>query len=183
LPLTWPDPLPALGSVVLRPFRRADLPLVSELAADPYLPLIGSIPSIYTDEAGLAYLARQHQRLADGSGYSFAIADRVNDRALGGAGLWLQSASERATLGYAVAPRHRGRGVATEALSALTAFGWSLAPLTRLELYIEPWNVGSVRVAERSGYTLEALLTEHTLIGGSRRDMLRYVQQRPTPGT
>jgi ribosomal-protein-alanine N-acetyltransferase len=176
--ITWPDPLPSYGSVVLRPFRPDDLPLVEALAGDPYLPLIGSIPSPYSEAEGLAYLERQHQRLADGTGYSFAIADRATDRALGGAGLWLQAPVDRATLGYAVAPADRGRGVATQALMALTAFGWSLSALTRLELYIEGWNVGSIRAAERCGFTLEAHLPAHTVIGGVRRDMLRYVLER-----
>lgn len=176
--LVWPDPLPSFGSIILRPFRPDDLPLVAALSSDPYLPLIGSIPSPYSEAEGLAYIRRQHQRLADGTGYSFAIAERTTDRALGGAGLWLQAPVGRATLGYAVAPTERGRGVATDALRALTAFGWSRPELARLELYIETWNVGSVRAAERSGYVLEARLPDHTVIGGIRRDMLRYVQER-----
>ncbi|MET0693233.1 MAG: GNAT family N-acetyltransferase, partial [Propionibacteriaceae bacterium] len=147
--ISWPDPLPSFGAIVLRPFRVDDLHLVEALAADPYVPLIGSIPSPYSEAEGLAYLARQHQRLADGTGYSFAIADRADDRALGGAGLWLQAPDDRATLGYAVAPANRGRGIAAEALQALTAFGWSLPSLSRLELYIEPWNGASIRTAER----------------------------------
>lgn len=179
--LSWPDPLPASGTVVLRPFRDTDLDLVAELSADSYLPLIGSVPAVFTPEEGLAYLARQHQRLTDGTGYSFAIADRQDDRALGGAGLWPHPPSDHATLGYAVAPSARGRGVATAALTALTAFAWTLPQLARLELLIEPANLGSVTVARRCGYTLDRLLPGHTEIGGVRRDMLRYRLVRPGP--
>jgi ribosomal-protein-alanine N-acetyltransferase len=179
MPLSWPDPLPAAGSVVLRPFRSTDLPLVAELSRDPYVPLIGSIPQEYSDEAGLAYLARQHQRLTDGSGYSFAIAERDGDLAVGGAGLWLHDReSGRATMGYVVARSVRRRGVASAALAALVAFAWTMADLRRLELYIEPWNTGSIRVAERCGFTFEVLLPDHLEIGGTRRDMLRYAQVR-----
>jgi ribosomal-protein-alanine N-acetyltransferase len=176
--LSWPDPLPACGPVLLRPFRDSDLGLVAELSGDPYLPLIGSIPAVYSDEAALAYLARQHQRLADGTGYSFAIADRSDDRALGGASLWPDEGGTLARLGYAVAPSARRRGVATAALTALTAFAWTLPRLSRLELYIEPVNTGSVRTAERCGYEREVLLPAHTEIGGEQRDMLRYVRLR-----
>jgi len=182
MPLSWPDPLPAAGSVILRPFRSSDLPLVAELSRDPYVPLIGSIPEEYSDEAGRAYVARQHQRLTDGSGYSFAIAERAGDRAVGGAGLWLHDrAAGRATMGYVVALSARRRGVASAALSALTAFAWTLTDLRRLELYIEPWNTGSIRVAERCGFTSEGLLTRHLEIGGTRRDMLCYAQLREAP--
>lgn len=177
--LTWPNSAPAFGQVMLRPFRDSDLHLVAELSADPYLPQTGSIPAVYTEQAGLAYIARQHQRLTEESGYSFVIADRTNGRGLGGAGLWLQAPTTTATLGYAVAPSARRRGVATDALTALTAFGWTLPQLDRLELYIEPWNTGSIRAAERAGYGRDALLRRHTLIGGTRRDVLRYLLLRP----
>lgn len=180
--LSWPDPLPACGQVVLRPFRDSDLGLVAELSGDPYLPLIGSIPAVYSDEAALAYLARQHQRLTDGTGYSFAIADRSDDRALGGASLWPDEGGTLARLGYAVAPSARRRGVATAALTALTTFAWTLPRLSRLELYIEPVNTGSIRTAERCGYELEVLLPAHTEIGGEYRDMLRYVRLRTGSG-
>ena len=64
----------------LRPFAAADLNLVAELAADPYIPLIGTVPATFTAAAGQAYLERQHERLRDGLGWSFAIADRETDR-------------------------------------------------------------------------------------------------------
>jgi RimJ/RimL family protein N-acetyltransferase len=162
--------------VRLRPFERRDLSLVAELSSDPYVPLIGSIPAIFTEAEGLAYLERQAQRLTDGQGYSYAIADRETDVALGGAGLWLHGAA--ATAGYAVAPRARGRGVATAALCALTRFAWSLLQVRTVELFIEPWNLASIRVAERSGYTFVERHLRHSEIGGKRRDMLRYAVRR-----
>jgi hypothetical protein len=119
LGLVWPDPLPAYGAVRLRPFRRDDLGLVAALSADPYLPLIGTIPSRFTSEEGLAYIERQHQRLVDGTGWSFVVVDARTDEAVGTAGLWL-SLERPATAGYAVAPEARGRGYATAALTALT---------------------------------------------------------------
>jgi len=177
--LRWPSPLPSSGPVVLRPFRDADLGLVAELSTDPYLPQIGTVPAVFDEQAGLAYIARQHQRLHDGVGYSFAIADVHDDRRLGFAGLWPQD-GDWAHLGYAVAPRARGRGVATAALAALTTFAWTLPSLDRLELLIEPWNVGSCRVAEHCGYQQDSE-PGRTEIGGEQREVLRYVLVRRTP--
>jgi [ribosomal protein S5]-alanine N-acetyltransferase len=45
-------------------------------------------------------------------------------------------------------PFSRRRGVEVKALRAVTAFGWTLSDLIRIELYVECWNVGSVRIAE-----------------------------------
>jgi RimJ/RimL family protein N-acetyltransferase len=160
--------------VRLRPFAAADLNLVAELAADPYIPLIGTVPATFTAAAGQAYLERQHQRLRDGLGWSFAIADRETNRAVGGAGLWVNG-GPAATAGYAVAPPYRGQGYATAALLALTEFAWTRPGLSRVELYIEPANLASVAVARRCGYAEAGLVPEHTTIDGVRRDMLRFV--------
>lgn len=107
-----------------------------------------------------------------------AATDQLDDRARGGAGLWLQPAGP-ATAGYVLAPIARGRGLATDALHALTTFAWTLAELDRVELFVEPWNVASVGVAERCGYVRQALLAEHTEIGGRARDMLLLAIGRP----
>jgi RimJ/RimL family protein N-acetyltransferase len=78
-----------------------------------------------------------------------------------------------------VAPFARRRGAAVKALRAVTAFGWTLSDLFRIELYIEPWNVGSVRAAEAVGYAREGLQRSHQPIGGRRADMLLYASLRP----
>lgn len=176
--LSWPKVWPAYGSVVLRPFTPLDLPLVAELASDPYVPLIGSVPAVFTEEGGLAYLERQHERLTAGTGWSFAIADRTDDRAVGGAGLWPQG-SGVATAGYSLAPSARGRGYATAALHALTVFAWAQLELDRVELFIEPDNSASLRVAERCGYRRLELRPAHTEIDGTRRDMVVFAVLRP----
>ena len=75
-------------------------------------------------------------------------------------------------------PSARGRGLAAAALTALTSFAWTIPGLHRIELYIEPWNAGSVKTAERAGFEREGLLRSHQEIGGRRRDMLLYATIR-----
>lgn len=86
-------------------------------------PLIGTLPARCGDEDALAYIARQRRRHADGTGFSFAIADARTDEALGSMGLWLRDYPlGRAQAGYAVAPGARDRGAASDALRALMVF-------------------------------------------------------------
>jgi len=178
--LPWPTPPPAYGPVVLREFADRDLPMALELATDSYVPLIGSLPANAGEREALDWIARQGGRLAEGTGFSFAIAEADTDHAVGTIGLWLRSlAYGRASAGYSVAPSARGRGIAAAALIALTSFAWTIGNLHRVELYIEPWNAGSVRTAERAGYQREGLLRSHQEIGGQRRDMLLYACCRP----
>lgn len=180
LPLELPATAPSYGSVVLRPYEPRDVGMLLDLSTDPYVPKIGTLPA-HTDEAGaLAYLDRQADRLVNGAGYSFCVADKETGEALGTAGLNLGPiAAGRASAGYSVAPRARGRRVAAQALTALTGFAWTVPGLHRVELYIEPWNVASARTAEIAGYQREGLLRSHQEIGGARVDMVLYATVRP----
>ena len=156
------------------------MPLVVELATDPYIPLIGSLHAAAGAEEARAWIQRQHGRFGEGIGLSFAIADAASDTAVGTIGLWLQELSAgRATAGYSVSPAHRGRGIASSALQALTEFAWTIPELFRIELHIEPWNTGSIHVAESAGYRREGLLRSFQEIGGVRCDMLLYAATRP----
>ena len=173
------DDAAACGPVVLREFSAADLLMVQEMSTDPYIPLIGTLPPNASSQEAQAYIDRQRGRLPEGRGFSFAIADAATGRGLGGIGLWVAGMEQgRATAGYSVTPSARRRGVAAAALTALTSFAWTIPDLHRIELYIEPWNAGSVKTAERAGFEREGLLRSHQEIGGRRRDMVLYATIR-----
>lgn len=162
---------------MLRAFSAADAPLVREASADPLIPLITTVPSPADDDALHTFIERQHERARSGQGYSFAIADAATDRALGQIGLWPLEHG-RASIGYWIALSARRRGLATAALEVVSAWGLALPGLARLELYIEPWNEGSWRAAERAGYQREGLLRSWQEVGGRRRDMYMYALLR-----
>jgi ribosomal-protein-alanine N-acetyltransferase len=178
--LQMPSEPPTSDGILLRPFHDTDVGMLRDLATDPYVPLIGTLPLDADERDALDFIARQHDRLDSGIGYSFCVADREDDVALGTAGLWIADlAVGRATVGYTVAPFARQRGVAVNALRALTTFGWTLPGLFRIELYVEPWNVGSLRTAEAAGYEREGLLRSHQPIGDRRADMFLFASLRP----
>lgn len=175
--MSTPLRLPRLegARLVLRAFSDEDLPLIREVATDPLIPLITSVPATPDPDEARAFVDRQHARLRDGEGYSFAIADSTSGEALGQIGLWLLSLPPgRASIGYWVARRHRGRGVAQRALRMISAWGLGLPDVHRLELYVEPWNEPSWRTAERAGYAREGLLRGWQAVGDQLRDMYMY---------
>ncbi|WP_246187143.1 GNAT family N-acetyltransferase [Microlunatus speluncae] len=183
LRLALPVDLPAYDGVLLRGFDERDVDMVMNLATDPYLPQIGSLPGNADADQAREYIARQWSRLSQGAGYSFCVADARTGTALGTAGLWLVGGLDtgRAHVGYSVAPRSRGQGVAGRALTALVGFAWTIPELHRLEAYIEPWNIGSIGTAEIGGFQREGLLRSHQPIGGRRVDMVLYAKLRPEP--
>lgn len=159
--------------LTLRPFADRDAALVIAAAADPLIPLITTVPREPDPAAALAFVRRQHERATSGTGYSFAVAPTGQDVAVGQVGLW-PGPDGRASVGYWIGPQHRGRGFATAALALVSRWGLGLDGVHRLELYVEPWNEGSWRAAERVGYRREGLLRSWQAVGDERRDMLMY---------
>lgn len=175
-----PDPLtvPSMSAgpdFVLRPWEMSDLPLIREAAQDPYIPLITTIPPRYSDKAAEAFVRRQWDRAATGAGYPFAIVRSRDRRPVGAIGLWMRELPEgRASIGYWMVASGRGQGVTRAALRTVTS--WALRDLgvPRLQLFIEPWNTASARIAEDVGYRHEGLLRGWQQVGDERRDMAVY---------
>lgn len=173
-PLVVPE-LSAGEGILLRPWRLEDVAVIKEASEDPYIPLITTLPSSYSDEEGTAFIRRQWSRAVDRIGYSFAIADTADNRAVGQVGLW-PGTQGRASVGYWVAKSSRGRGVAGAALRAVTSWGLEELGIPRLELHVEPWNSSSWKTAERVGFVREGLLRRWQEVGGERRDMYLYAK-------
>jgi RimJ/RimL family protein N-acetyltransferase len=182
------------GPVLLRPFGLSDLPLIRQAAADPYIPTITSVPAVYSDAGGRAFIDRQHAHATEGHGYPFVIASRDNPgRGLGSLGLWLREIEGgRASLGYWLVPAARGNKLAASALRAAVTFAFAVLGIPRLHLYIEPWNVASRRTAECAGFVQEALLRGWERFDHEQHDAYSYAllqkewdartaRPRPTP--
>ena len=108
-------------------------------------------------------------------------AIEVDGEAAGGIGMELQKDVERvsAEIGYWLGEAVWGRGVATEALTAVTAEAFRRFELTRI--YALPFadNRASVRVLEKAGYTLEGHLRQSAIKDGTIRDQLLYAAYKP----
>jgi RimJ/RimL family protein N-acetyltransferase len=104
----------------------------------------------------------------------FAIA--VDRQAVGGIGYMLQKDVERvsAEIGYWLGEAYWGRGIATEALIAITSYAIEQHGLTRVFALPFAWNAASCRVLEKAGYTLEARLRRSAIKDGEITDQLLY---------
>ena len=166
--------LPA-GKYELRAFRQGDAHLVRSAARDPYIAAVTSLPTTPTARSAAEFIDRQIGRLQEGSGYSFAIAAAAGDRACGQIGLWPDPLRlGTATVGYWLVPEERGKGIATAALGVITHWATATCGMDVLELFIDPANVSSIAVAERSGYKFQRRALQSRLVGGDPADMDIY---------
>lgn len=178
--LPWPVVPPSAARVRLRAFRDSDLPLVAELAGDPYVRTTMSLPEAPTAEQYRAWLLRQQEFAAAGSGWSFVVESMADGLPVGRASLRIRDrASGRVSGGYVILPSHRGSGLAVDALAALTGFAWSVGWVRTVVLHIEPWNTASVRTAERAGYRFVGAEPGAITLAGEDRDAVVYAATRP----
>jgi RimJ/RimL family protein N-acetyltransferase len=128
-------------------------------------------PHPYSPADGRAFI-RAYRRAEPET--SFAIA--VGGAAIGGIGFLLQPDVERvsAEIGYWLGEAFWGRGIATEALLAVTRYAIERHGLTRLFALPFAHNTASCRVLDKAGYLREAHLRRSAIKDGVIVDQIQY---------
>ncbi|MCA1627226.1 MAG: GNAT family N-acetyltransferase [Acidobacteria bacterium] len=105
---------------------------------------------------------------------NFAID--VAGEAVGGIGFTVQYdvARRSAEIGYWLGEEFWGRGIATEALIAVTDYAFSNYDVCRLYAHVFDWNRASARVLEKAGYEFEGRMKNSVTKDGQTIDQLMY---------
>jgi RimJ/RimL family protein N-acetyltransferase len=162
------------GDLVLRSWRSGDAEAAARAWADPEIRRWGrygaAVPERDTVGQWLDWNRRQREF---GLRTGFAIC-RADDEQLVGSIMvrdyrrtarYPGHVGDTGEVGYWIVPAWRGRGVAALALDAVSTWAFSAVDggglgLQRIELRHSVQNVGSCRVAEKSGYPYEATMRE-----------------------
>jgi RimJ/RimL family protein N-acetyltransferase len=133
-------------------------------------------PYPYTRRDARAFLAG-----ATGAGSDDTkLAIDVEGEAVGGIGVITGTDVERFSgeVGYWLGEPFWGRGIATEALRAVTEYAFATFDICRLEAGVFDWNPASARVLEKAGYTLEGRARCAVVKDGRLGDRLLYALVR-----
>jgi RimJ/RimL family protein N-acetyltransferase len=162
-----------LNNCEIRPWRASDLDALVRYANNRqiWINLRDRFPHPYTARDGRAFLSHVREQKPPAA---FAIV--VNREAAGGIGYQLQSDVERvsAEVGYWLGQPFWGRGIATEALVAVTRYAIETHGLTRVFALPFAWNAASCRVLEKAGFVLEGRLRNSAIKDGRITDQLQY---------
>ena len=77
-------------------------------------------------------------------------------------------------LGYWLAEPYWGKGIATEAVRAMTEWGFAHLDINRIFAYVFGWNPASARVLEKAGYLYEGRMRQAVCKDGQMTDLLVY---------
>ena len=80
----------------------------------------------------------------------------------------------RAEIGYIINEPHRNKGYAKEAMRAVLTHGFKEMQLNRVEAFISPVNIPSLRVAAHFGFTKEGLMRENYCVNGLMEDSVCF---------
>lgn len=148
------------GRLHLRPFAESDIDAVYASCQDPEIQRWIPVPVPYERSDAEEHVTRNTAdgwRAGDGS--SFAVTDSVTGALLASIGLARFDPRARvAEVGFWTAPEARNKGVATQAVQVVTRWTFEALGVERMEWVAEVGNVGSRRVAERAGFTIEGTL-------------------------
>jgi len=166
-----------LKTCTVRSWRASDAESLTRHANNRriWLNLRDAFPHPYTQRDARAFL----QSLNTAPETMFAI--EVDGEAAGGIGFVLKPDVERvsAEIGYWLAESVWGRGIATEALEAVTAHAVAAHGLTRLYAVPFAYNTASCRVLEKAGYVLEGRLRKSAIKDGTIIDQMQYAYSVP----
>jgi RimJ/RimL family protein N-acetyltransferase len=169
-----------LDTCVVRSWQASDVGslVVQANNRNVWLSLRDRFPHPYTRSDGQDYI--RLARSMDPESF-FAIA--VDDHAIGSIGFALQADVERvsAEVGYWLGEAFWGRGIATDALRAITRYAIEQHGFTRLFAVPFAGNTASCRVLEKAGYVLEARLRRSAIKDGIVTDQLQYAFHPPAP--
>jgi ribosomal-protein-alanine N-acetyltransferase len=160
----------------LRDYRPDDAEAVQRFASDPevveHLPFG---PNELADTKAFLRRAIESAQAVPRRSFEVALTDRATGELVGGIRLGVQSDVHRdASIGYILRRDLWGKGLVTEAASALVAFGFTQLGMHRIWATCAVDNIGSRRVLEKLGMTREAHLREHLWVRERWRDSYLY---------
>ena len=124
-------------------------------------------------EDARSFVAGSQQSWASGTAYNFTIFE--SGVACGNCSLnRVDSLTRSGEIGYWLRTDLCGRGLMTEAASAVVDFGFDEVRLHRIELHAGVDNAASIRVAEKLGFRREGIMRGRGLGAGGHYDMYLY---------
>ncbi len=176
--------LPVLETprLFLRPLRMSDARDLYAYAQDPEVSrhvLWEAHRSLSDSRQFLRAAIRQYRRGLPGS---FAITLKDSGRMIGTVGfMWVNTDYWSAEVGYSLSRAYWNRGIMTEALRAVVAFGFDELRLNRIEAQHEVDNPASGRVMAHVGMQPEGVLRQRVRNKGRFADVKLYAILRSDP--
>ena len=162
--------------LILREFKEDDWPEVLAYQSDPRYLQYYPWNNRTAEEVGkFIQMFLDQQEEEPRRKFQLAITLKSSQELIGNCGLRLDKPDAlQGNIGYELSPHHWGHGYATEAASAMLAFGFDTLKLHRIWSWCIADNQRSARLLGRLGMQLEGRLRENEHFKGRWWDTLVY---------
>jgi len=169
LPTFAPVSGPRIG---LRPVEAHDLAALLLVNGDPEVTRFLPYDTWQGPADAEAWLARMARLAEGGTAQQLVMVDAAEGLAIGTLLLFrFEEASARLEIGYTLARRCWGRGLAREAIALALSWGVAQAGIRRFEAEVNPANTASNRLLAALGFTHEGTLRERWTAKGTSYDV------------
>ena len=153
----------------LRPYSLDDVDDVLSYASDPeWARYLGPVPQPYTKADAEEFLAG---KLSQDRKNRASWAIEYAGSAIGGVDIGFDIRNRVGTIGYSIARRLWGTGLATEAAGAVIDASFAACPeLNRIQATTDERNLGSLRVMEKLGMVREGFLRQDQYVRSEFRN-------------
>ncbi len=161
--------------LLLRRVNENDADQVFELRSDPETMKFIPRPLVTSKDEALAHIRMIEDKIQSAEGINWAITLKDSPELIGIIGHYrIKPEHYRAEIGYMLHPKHHGKGIITEAIKPVLAYGFEDMQLHSIEAIIDPGNTGSAMVLEKNGFVKEAHLKENEFYNGRFLDTVIY---------
>lgn len=166
--------LPTLTTerLTLRPLARDDAAVLHEWLSDPEVMRYWSTLPHRTFAETEAWVQLSLDEMAKGTAQDFAVL--LAGRMIGRVAFW-----QGDEIGFLFDPKSWGKGYASEALRAFTAYGFATLGFSEIRADVDPDNVASLRALERVGFQRTGTAERTFEIGGKWFDSVYLSLKRP----
>ncbi len=169
--------LPTLSTerLILDQIKPKDIPdIVTYAGSKKITDTTRTMPHPYFEEDAIAWMNMANQGFRNKDKYIFAIRQKVTGAFMGGIGLTLDVANNRAELGYWIAEPFWNKGYTTEAVKPILKFGFEDLHLNKIIAVYVDTNIASGKIMEKNGMIKEGELKEHDIKNGQYINLMLY---------
>ncbi len=171
------SPFPFLNTerLNLRPLSMADAKEVLEIRSNERVMKYIDRPRARNIEDAINHINMVEDSIANNKAINWAIAIKGSASLIGTIGYYrMKPEHHRAEVGYVLHPDYHGKGIMSEAIRAVLAYGFQKMKLHSIEAVVSPNNEKSIAVLEKHQFIQEGLFKENFYFQGSFLDSAVY---------
>lgn len=132
-------------------------------------------PLAKTKEDAIDHVNMINEKIDNNTGINWTITLKNDPNFIGLIGLYrIEPENYRAEIGYMLLPEHHGKGIITEAVNLVNAYGFDELKLHSIEAIIDPENAASEALLKKCGFVKEAHILENEFFEDKFWDTVIY---------